>query len=271
MLKPERSRPSISSPSKSRKSIAPESPTAGKIKALGLQHATSGERHPWDEQTRPSGCEPAQDASFVVEVMQCVTCWRLAAHWFCGQEQLLLGIDRLWQVHQAARPCLCAHCMLPADGPDLNLSGRCHWEVNASRPHGEQPCTDAFGVHGCTGKNERMRCRHGPLGHPPPGVVPAVPLQDDKSVETIESVLSSMTISEPKLAGSPVVYASRGLAELTGYSKEDLLGRSMFKVKCRQHLLFPCHTAKPEGTLKGRVQDQSSVLLDSGPTPRTFR
>lgn len=80
MLKPERSRPSISSPSKSRKSIVPESPTAGKIKAFGLQHATSGERHPWDEQTRPSGCEPAQDASFVVEVTQCVACWLLVAH-----------------------------------------------------------------------------------------------------------------------------------------------------------------------------------------------
>ena len=114
-----------------------------------------------------------------------------------------------------------------------------------------------------------MCCMHGPLDRPPPDVVPAVSLQDDKSVETIESVLSSMTISEPKLAGSPVVYASRGLAELTGYSKEDLLGRSMFKVQCRKRPLLPCHAAKLEGTWKGRVQGRGSVLTSAGLTPCT--
>lgn len=96
-----------------------------------------------------------------------------------------------------------------------------------------------------------------------------MPLQDDKSVETIESVLSSMTISEPKLAGSPVVYASRGLAELTGYSKEDLLGRSMFKVQSCQPLWLPCHAAMIEETLRGRLQGQGSVLLRSGLTAHT--
>ena len=100
-----------------------------------------------------------------------------------------------------------------------------------------------------------------------PKSVRAVPLQDDKSVETIESVLSSMTISEPKLAGSPVVYASRGLAELTGYSKEDLLGRSLFKVQSCQRLWLPCHTAKLVEVLKGKVQGQHLLLSSPGLTP----
>ena len=93
-------------------------------------------------------------------------------------------------------------------------------------------------------------------------------LQDDKSVETIESVLSSMTISEPKLAGSPVVYASRGLAELTGYSKEDLLGRSMFKVQCRQHQWASLSRSQTRRDLEGQDAEQGSVLFCSGLTSR---
>ncbi len=50
--------------------------------------------------------------------------------------------------------------------------------------------------------------------------------QDQSLVKSIQSSQQSFVITDPSLHDNPIVYASDGFLKLTGYSKEDVLGRN---------------------------------------------
>ncbi|XP_039810465.1 protein TWIN LOV 1-like isoform X3 [Panicum virgatum] len=48
----------------------------------------------------------------------------------------------------------------------------------------------------------------------------------DWVLESLDELPGSFLLTDPALAGHPIVYASRGLAALTGYARREVLGRS---------------------------------------------
>ncbi|XP_039846190.1 protein TWIN LOV 1-like isoform X6 [Panicum virgatum] len=48
----------------------------------------------------------------------------------------------------------------------------------------------------------------------------------DWVLEALDELPGSFLLTDPALAGHPIVYASRGLAALTGYARREVLGRS---------------------------------------------
>lgn len=55
-------------------------------------------------------------------------------------------------------------------------------------------------------------------------------VQDERTVDTLDSVLCCMVITNPLQTGHPVMFATKAFAEMVGYHREDLLGRSVFQV-----------------------------------------
>lgn len=48
----------------------------------------------------------------------------------------------------------------------------------------------------------------------------------DWVLEALDELPGSFLLTDPALAGHPIVYASRGLAALTGYARREVLGRN---------------------------------------------
>ena len=54
--------------------------------------------------------------------------------------------------------------------------------------------------------------------------------QDERTVEVLEAVMSSMVITDSSQAGCPILFATKGFAEAVGGHREELLGKSVFQV-----------------------------------------
>lgn len=48
--------------------------------------------------------------------------------------------------------------------------------------------------------------------------------------EVLDSVMACMVITNPLQAGHPIVFATKGFAEMVGCHREALLGKSIFQV-----------------------------------------
>lgn len=148
MSKVDRSHRSLTAKSNTRKVTKVNSDCEDRPKA-----ATPDEGpFPWEEQARPSGSEPAQNADFVVEVSSVIL--------FCKLQGL--GND------EAIAPTFC--------------------------------------------------CSHSAV------------LQDERMAEVLDSVMACMVITNPLQTGHPIVFATKGFAEMVGYHREALLGKSIFQV-----------------------------------------
>lgn len=55
--------------------------------------------------------------------------------------------------------------------------------------------------------------------------------QDDRMVENLDCIMSCMVITSPLQTGHPVVFATKGFAEMVGCHREALLGKSVFQVR----------------------------------------
>ena len=49
--------------------------------------------------------------------------------------------------------------------------------------------------------------------------------------ENLDCIMSCMVITNPLQTGHPVVFATKGFAEMVGYHREALLGKSVFQVR----------------------------------------
>lgn len=49
--------------------------------------------------------------------------------------------------------------------------------------------------------------------------------------ENLDCIMSCMVITNPLQTGHPVVFATKGFAEMVGYHREVLLGKSVFQVR----------------------------------------
>ena len=65
-------------------------------------------------------------------------------------------------------------------------------------------------------------------------------LQDERMADTLDSVMSCMVITSPVQTGHPIVFATKGFAEMVGYHRDELLGKSVFQVS---RLCLTCGTA----------------------------
>ncbi|KAG7341627.1 PAS domain containing protein [Nitzschia inconspicua] len=64
-----------------------------------------------------------------------------------------------------------------------------------------------------------------PLGEEWENVIPA-DIVDHPVITAFQSSDANFLISDPRIAGNPVIYASKGFLELTGYPVERVLGRN---------------------------------------------
>nr|AML78964.1 putative LOV domain-containing protein [Cladophora glomerata] len=72
---------------------------------------------------------------------------------------------------------------------------------------------------------------------------------------TVERIQQNFVISDPGLPDCPIVFASDGFLELTGYSREDILGRN-----CR-FLQGPDTDPETVAKLRQAVQQCSEVTV----------
>lgn len=73
--------------------------------------------------------------------------------------------------------------------------------------------------------------------------------QDFNLIASIKQSQQSFVITDPSLQDNPIVYASDGFLELTGYSREQVLGRN-------------CRFLQGEGTDQGKVAEIRKALLN---------
>ena len=55
--------------------------------------------------------------------------------------------------------------------------------------------------------------------------------------ENLDCIMSCMVITNPLQTGHPVVFATKGFAEMVGCHREALLGKSIFQVRQTSRIL----------------------------------
>ncbi|PUZ58413.1 hypothetical protein GQ55_5G508000 [Panicum hallii var. hallii] len=75
------------------------------------------------------------------------------------------------------------------------------------------------------GEREREREQHDDLHHQRRLASSLTARYSDWVLEALDELPGSFLLTDPALAGHPIVYASRGLAALTGYARREVLGR----------------------------------------------
>ena len=119
-------------------------------------------------------------------------------------------------------------CAVDEGGVPLLIKSDARLETKIQRPVGEVLSeidrVKGDGADGPSGRNEDM-----PMSDSDNGTtLPAVPTHR-KGIEmstTMERVQQSFVISDPSLPDCPIVYASDDFLSLTGYSREEVLGRN---------------------------------------------
>ena len=57
---------------------------------------------------------------------------------------------------------------------------------------------------------------------------------------TVERIQQNFVIADPHLPDCPIVFASDAFLELTGYSREEILGRNCRFLQARSQAAHPC-------------------------------
>ena len=92
-------------------------------------------------------------------------------------------------------------------------------------------------------------------------------MPDYSLVKTLQSAMQCFVISDPALPDNPIVFASQGFLELTGYTNEQVLGRNCRFLQGAETDIMAVRRIRESIE---RCQESSSVLLNYRADGSTF-